>query len=211
MKKFLTILSIGLAFAAVSCKKDSSTSQDDPKDPGNGSEVTIWANNDADPQWDNDCETAEIASYIYTWYNADNTAEWELDETWVNMLAISIYGWTEGEGYFECNYYKTFDLSKYSSAYFTFDWCRHTYGPEDLDTIQAKAGDGEFKTLAVPVACPVIDKGQTHAEVMANCGKIDLTEFCGGKVTLRIHSKTKTEGEAGTSYYKNFVLKGVKK
>lgn len=211
MKKFLTILSIGLAFATVSCKKDSSTTKDDPKAPENGSEVTIYANNDADPQWDNDCETAEIASYIYTWYNADNTAEWKLDETWVDMLAISIYGWTENAGYFECSYYKTFDLSKYSSAYFTFDWCRHTYGPEDLDTIQAKAGDGEFKTLAVPVACPVIGKEQTHAEVMANCGKIDLTEFCGGKVTLRIHSKTKTEGEAGTSYYKNLVLKGVKK
>lgn len=211
MKKFLTILSIGLAFAAVSCKKDSSTTKDDSKDNGNGGEVTIWANNGADPQWDNDCGTADMASYIYYWHNADNIVENSLDETWINMLAISIYEWTEGDGYFESNYYKTFDLSKYSSAWFTFDWCRRVYGPEDLDTIQARAGDGEFKTLPVPVACPVIGEGQTHADVMTNCGKIDLTEFCGGSVTLRIHSKTTAEGQAGTSYYKNFVLKGVKK
>ncbi len=211
MKKFLTLLSIGLAIMAVSCKKESNSGNGNGTDPDSGKEVTIWANNGEDPQWSNDCESAEVASYVYTWYNADLIAQYEMNENYLGMFCISIYGWTEGEGTMECNYYRTFDLSDYTSADFTFDWCRYQYGPDDMDTVQAQAASGDFKTLTVPVTCPVIGEGQEPYDALVNCGKIDLTEFCGGKMTLRIHSYTKADGEAGTSYFKNFVLTGIKK
>lgn len=209
MKKFLTLLSIGLVLTAVSCKKNSDNGGE-TTDPDSGKEVTIWANNGANPQWDIDGATDEQASYIYTFYTEDLITEWGLSNDYLGALCIAIYSWTEGEGDFECNYSRSFDLTDYTSAWFTFDWAREKYGPEDMDTIQAKGSAGDFTTLTVPVACPVNNGESETVATLINCGKIDLSAYCGGRVTLRIHSYA-TDGNAGTSYFKNFELRGVKK
>jgi len=211
MKKFFSLL----AFASVlliGCKPNSN---EGPVDPDSGKEVVVWSNNGANPDWSSDQHVQSgdywADAYIYTWFDQATIDENEADASYLGLFRISIYEWTEGDGKYEANYFKTFDLSKYSSATFTFDWARFKYGPEDLDTILAKGETGDYEAVKVPVACPVITDASTIPSCLVNCGKIDLTKFCGGKVTLCIRSKTMDDGTAGTSLWRNFELKGVVK